>query len=265
MVRLLLLFLLYVLFCFLLDIFLIFLLWFFNLWPNDGLFLVYLLLFLLLGLLLYFLQFVQFLLALILSYPLLGSRLVRLDPGHKKFADRGLVEPTLHPYPIHLKPGLPILEQPAMDTSFHLDQPGLGTHLLNLGLVEVVHADSIVLHVEVIPELAIALIGHVDLPEIVPAVVPEEEAGARLHEPGYFADYCLVLLGHDSRQHKYHGDQVGLGLERNLVLDHVAYFYTQALFVLGVLLHLLLYQLDRLGRDVAALVVEVRVLTKQGK
>lgn len=55
------------------------------------------------------------------------------------------------------------------------------------------------LNVKIVFELAISFVRHVDLAEVIPAVVPEEEAGPRLHPLGYFINDFLVFFRYDGR------------------------------------------------------------------
>ena len=127
---------------------------------------------------------------------------------------------------------------------------------MKLFLLEVVHTNPIVFAIEVIFKFSIALAGQIELSEVVSPIVPEEQETALFHRFPYFLHDLSMFFRFDSRKYKDKGVQISQSLIRNLIFDEITYFNMHSRFQILMFFHLLLYQMDGFGRNVAAVVVE---------
>lgn len=68
-----------------------------------------------------------------------------------------LIKPGLHPDPIHLQPGLPILQQFTVHIKPQQLKPNFPTHSFNLFPLKIVNTDTVILGVKIILQFTVAL------------------------------------------------------------------------------------------------------------
>ena len=124
--------------------------------------------------------------------------------------------------------------QTDMNAGLGLNQPRILKHFLQLFLGEVVNTYSVMFDIEIICEFSVSLVWHVNLPEVIPAIIPKIEEWPRLHPVCDFFNCLGVLLRHNCWQHKDHRNEIRLYLKGNFIFDQIANLDTESSFEFGV-------------------------------
>jgi hypothetical protein len=121
------------------------------------------------------------------------------------------------------------------------------TERFELLFLEVVDTDSIVFAVKVVLEFAVALTGEVELSEVIPAVIPEEQEAPWLHGVCYFLHYKGMFFWGNGREYKDQRVEISYLLVRNVMDYKIAYFHMHSRLEILVLFHFLLDEGDGLS------------------
>lgn len=152
-----------------------------------------------------------------------------------------------------------------MNTTLYFNKTSFLKKIFHLFLFKIINTNPIMFHIEIIFQLSISLIRHIDLPKIISAIISKKKAWARLHPFGNFDNNLLMLFRNYSGKYKNHWKQIWLDLKRNFIFNEIANLYINSLFVLWMVLHLFFNEFDGLSRNIASLKIEKVIFAKQWK
>lgn len=121
----------------------------------------------------------------------------------EKFVDWWFVKSSLKPNSVHFKSCLSILQKFTMKINFYFLQSTFFSHQFQLLFVEIIHANSILLHIKIIFEFSIAFTCKIELTKVISSVIPEIKKRAWLHPINNLFEHFKMFFRNDRWKNKY--------------------------------------------------------------